>query len=287
MAEDSDGEERLSLEDEFHWLLKEEVHPILLQLQQLLKENTRRFNIPISVGLSKLIKPETFVLSCSNGADYAKGVVTLVADSICRADLSLRMHRNANQVAKTSIREDIPWKLQQVQDAGNHLYSALNAVSRIDVDYEFQTGTEVTKLMDEVMNQLKKGRHQLLNPIHPSLHDLYFSKCSKSLNPPLPQEILIDFYVQGNKLNMCTYFLHLAHSPKTPSKHSAPPTDKNLNVLELGPMKYELTGQYTVHCAVPWLGEALTLFTVALQTCQELKNKIEVFSTYRINEANP
>ena len=33
-----------------------------------------------------------------------------------------------------------------MQDAGNHLYSALNAVSRIDVDYEFQTGTEVTKV---------------------------------------------------------------------------------------------------------------------------------------------
>ncbi|XP_038055694.1 protein rogdi homolog isoform X2 [Patiria miniata] len=279
MAEDSDEEERLSLEDEFQWLLREEVHPVLQQLQQLLKENTRRFNIPISVGMAKLIKPETFVLSSSNGADYAKGVVTLVADNICRAELTLRLHRNANQVAKTAIREDIPWKLQQVQDAGNHLYSALDAVCRMDIDYEFRTGSEVTKLMDEVMNQLKKGRHQLLNPIHPTLHDLYYSKCSKAFNPPLPNEILIDFYVQGNKLNMCTYFLHPVHITKTPSKHAAVSAEKNpANLLELGSLKYEVTGQYTVNCAVPWLGEALTLFTVALQTCQELKNKFLIRS---------
>ncbi|XP_072035203.1 protein rogdi homolog [Amphiura filiformis] len=280
MADDSEEEERTSLEDEFKWLLEEEVHAVLQQLSQLLKECSRRFNLPISTGLPKLIKPETFVLSSANGADLAKGVVTLVADSICRADLSLKVHRHTSQVLKTYIREDIPWRLQQVQDAGNHLQSALDRVTSKDVDYEFSSGEEVLKLMDEIMCQLKKGRQRLLNPSIPTLHEIYTGRYMKCLNPPLPHDTLVNFHIHGNKLIMCTYYLHVVSAPKTHRPPVPSAADTKNTTLEVGPTKYELTGQHLVTCPVPWLAEVLTFFTVALQMCQELKNKVAVFSTY-------
>lgn len=38
-----------------------------------------------------------------------------------------------------------------------------------------------------------------------------------------------------------------------------------------GQMKFD---SYQAECSVPWLNEVLVLFTVALQLCQQLKDKV-------------
>ncbi|XP_008486305.1 protein rogdi-like [Diaphorina citri] len=43
-------------------------------------------------------------------------------------------------------------------------------------------------------------------------------------------------------------------------------------------MKFE---QYQAENSIPWLNEVLVLFTVALQLCQQLKDKINVFAQYK------
>ncbi|XP_071493693.1 protein rogdi homolog [Diadema setosum] len=279
MADDIDSEEEeRNMEDEFQWLLKEEVHAVLRQLNAILDQSGRRFNIPGS-GSGSLIKPETFVLSSTNGTDYVKGIVTLVGDMLCKADLTLKPHRNTNQLVKTYIRDDMPWRLQQVQDVGNHIYSTLEVINAKDVDYEFQSAEEVIKLMNEVLSQLKRARQRFLNPVTPTLQELYHSRYTKSLTPPLPHESMVNFYIQGTKLVLHTYYLHPA-APQKAHHHQKgmSSSESKSRLLDVGPVKYELFSQTTVECAIPWVEEVTACLTFAIQLCQELKDKISVFA---------
>ncbi|MED6251684.1 hypothetical protein ATANTOWER_001301 [Ataeniobius toweri] len=56
--------ERAVLEEEFNWLLKEEVHAVLKQLQEILKEASRRFSMS-TPGLESQLKQENFILGSS------------------------------------------------------------------------------------------------------------------------------------------------------------------------------------------------------------------------------
>ena len=73
----------------------------------------------------------------------------------------------------------------------------------------------------------------------------------KSLNPNLPENLAISFYIQSYKLVLAIYQLENAH----------------------GNVKYE-TQQ--AECSVPWLNDALVLLTIALQLCQRLKDKVSL-----------
>ncbi|XP_026973292.1 protein rogdi homolog isoform X3 [Orcinus orca] len=68
--------ERAVLEEEFRWLLHDEVHAVLRQLQDILKEASLRFTLPGS-GTEGFTKQENFILgSCGPGegrADSARG----------------------------------------------------------------------------------------------------------------------------------------------------------------------------------------------------------------------
>ncbi|XP_033108503.1 protein rogdi homolog isoform X2 [Anneissia japonica] len=230
------------------------------------------------------IKAEKFVLQSANGSDHVRGIITLQGDRISKADLTLRLQRSASQILKTSIREDIPWRLQQVQDAGNHLQTAVERVSMKDVDYEFQSGEEVSQLMDEVMCSLHHGRQCLLNPSKETLPDIYRNKSTRSLSPQLPPEAMINFFIHCNKLVMVAYYIHQIPPSRSTQHHRPQPIlthPKQSNIFEVGAARFEVTAQYLVESVVPWLSETLMYFTVALQTCQELKNKIEVFASYQ------
>jgi len=58
--------ERAVLEEEFRWLLHDEVHAVLRQLQDILKEASLRFTLPCSgTGTEGPAKQENFILgSC-------------------------------------------------------------------------------------------------------------------------------------------------------------------------------------------------------------------------------
>ena len=43
-----------------------------------------------------------------------------------------------NSLLKTSINADKPWKLQQIQDAANHLQTALDFLDDVDRKYKFK-----------------------------------------------------------------------------------------------------------------------------------------------------
>ncbi|XP_071944361.1 protein rogdi homolog isoform X2 [Antedon mediterranea] len=283
MTSNDEIEEISSMESEYQWLLQEEVHNVLKELKEMLHECGKRFRTQATENNIDAIKAEKFVLQSANGSDQVRGIITLQGDRISKADLTLRLHRNAGSVLKTSIREDIPWRLQQVQDAGNHLQTAVEQVSIKDIDYEFQSGEEVSQLMDEVMCSLHHGRQCLLNPSKESLPDIYRNKSTHLLNPPLPPEAMLNFFIHCNKLVMIAYYIH--QIPASKSAHHRPQPlgthHKQVSTFEVGSSRFEVTSQYLVESVVPWLSETLMYFTVALQTCQELKNKIDVFAPYQ------
>lgn len=161
------------------------------------------------------------------------------------------MQRQQNVIQRTSITQDFPWKIQQVQDAANHLQQAINHIDNVDANYQFKSSEEVLHILSNILNALQRGRTSLLVPKKKPIDELMKSRNMKSLSPNLPEDLAISFYIQSHKLIFAAYQL----------------------TNNQGTMKFESTQAET---SVPWLNEVLVLFTVALTLCQQLKDKVSV-----------
>ncbi|XP_072273490.1 protein rogdi homolog [Pyxicephalus adspersus] len=271
--------ERGVLEEEFKWLLKEEVHSVLKQLQDILKEASRRFTIPTGTA-DGATKQENFVLG-SSSTDQVKGVLTLQGDTLCQAEVNLKVSRTS-QVLHFAFREDKQWKMQQIQDARNHVNQAIYLLTNRGENYNFQTGSEVLKLMDAVMLQLTRARNRLTTPATMTLPEVATSGLTKMFSPAPPSDVLLNFYVNVNKLCLLVYQLHALQPNST--KNFRPSGSSVLHnpgaMFELNNQRFEVSHVHKVECIVPWLNDALVFFTVSLQLCQQLKDKISIFSSY-------
>jgi len=246
-------EEAMNLQREFEWVLHQEVHTALEQIHQILVECARRFPVAL-YGHDNSSKQDKFVLSIP--ADQLKCVVTLTGDSITHAEISFKVQRQQNSVARTTIQSDNPWKLQQVQDAANHLQQAIYHIDEVAKNYKFKSSDEVLHILGNILGSLQRGRTSLIVPRKKAIDDLIKSRNMKSLSPNLPEDLAISFYIQSHKLIFATYQI----------------------VSTNGVVKFDSNH---AECSVPWLNEVLVLFTVALQLCQQIKDKICVFSQYK------
>ncbi|XP_040295858.1 protein rogdi homolog [Bufo gargarizans] len=279
MATAASSAERGVLEEEFRWLLKEEVHSVLKQLQDILKEASRRFTLPGGTA-DGATKQENFVLG-SSSTDQVKGVLTLQGDTLCQAEVNLKVTRT-NQLLHFAFRDDKQWKMQQIQDARNHVNQAIYLLTNRGENYTFQTGSEVLKLMDAVMLQLTRARNRLTTPATMTLPEVATSGLTRMFTPALPADVLLNFYVNVNKLCLLVYQLH-ALQPNS-AKNFRPASSSVLHnpgaMFELNNQRFEVSHVHKVECVVPWLNDALVFFTVSLQLCQQLKDKISIFSSY-------
>jgi len=225
---------------------------VLKQLHDILVECAHRFPVPLYGNEGK--KVDKFVLT--SAPEQLKVVVTLTGDSITHADISFKVQRQQNVIQRTSITQDFPWKIQQVQDAANHLQQAINHIDNVDSNYNFKSSEEVLHILSKILGALQRGRTSLVVPKKKPIDELMKSRNMKSLSPNLPEDLALSFYIQSHKLIFATYQL----------------------TNNAGTMKFEST---TSECSVPWLNEVLVLFTVALTLCQQLKDKISVFSQYK------
>ncbi|XP_061329855.1 cytokine-like nuclear factor N-PAC isoform X10 [Pezoporus flaviventris] len=134
---------------------------------------------------------------------------------------------------------------------------------------------DILKLMDAVMLQLSRARNRLTTPATLTLPEIASSGLAKMFTPALPPDILVNFYINLNKLCLTVYQLHVLQ----------PGTTKNVKlaggsilhnpgaIFEFGNQRYEVSHVHKVECVVPWLNDALVFFTVSLQLCQQLKDK--------------
>jgi len=249
-----------TLQREYGWLLKYEVNDIVEQLQGVIAECSKRFPLSVPGHHQAETKSEKFVMQNTIAAtpDQIKVVATLTGDSISHADITLKIPKHTQPNHRTIVQNDCQWKLQQVQDAGNHLMQAMNLLNpnRVGGQFKFTSGEEVRNLMQGVMGCLQRGRACLVVPKKRTIEDIMLSRNMRSLQPPLPNDLAVSFYIQSYKLVFAVY-----HVQK--DSHG----QQKFDVLQ-------------AECAVPWLSEALVLFTVALQLCQQLKDKVEVFNQY-------
>lgn len=251
---DCEKEEAINLQKEFEWVLNQEIHKGLDQIHQILVECARRFPVAL-YGHDNSSKQDKFVLSVP--VDQLKCVVTLTGDSITHADINFKVTRqNSATIVRTTIQNEYPWKLQQVQDAANHLQQAIYHIDDVGKNYKFKSSDEVLHILANILGSLQRGRTSLIVPRKKTMDDLIKSRNMKSLAPNLSEDLAISFYIQSHKLIFAIYQLINSH----------------------GEMKYESTH---AESSVPWLNEVLVLFTVAIQLCQQLKDKICVFSQYK------
>lgn len=132
--------------------------------------------------------------------------------------------------------------------------------------YFCRSSDEVLHILGNILGSLQRGRTSLIVPRKKTMDDLIKSRnmvsfgvvwvpllsepeLQKSLSPNLSEDLAISFYIQSHKLIFAIYQLVYSH----------------------GEMKYESSH---AECSVPWLNEVLVLFTVGLQLCQQLKDKV-------------
>ncbi|XP_049758590.1 protein rogdi homolog isoform X5 [Elephas maximus indicus] len=220
--------------------------------------------------------------------DQVKGVLTLQGDALSQADVNLKMPRN-NQLLHFAFREDKQWKLQQIQDARNHVTQAIYLLTNRDKSYQFKTGAEVLKLMDAVMLQLTRARNRLTTPATLTLPEIAASGLTRMFAPTLPSDLLVNVYINLNKLCLTMYQLHALQPNSTKNFRPAGGAvlhspgamlDPRTPHSEWGSQRLEVSHVHKVECVIPWLNDALVFFTVSLQLCQQLKDKISVFSSY-------
>jgi len=249
-------EEVASLQREFDWVLKVEVETVLTQLRAAVRECASKF--PISVGGTNTERPnqsDKFVLT---NTDQLKVIVTLTGDCISAADVNLKLPRPHTKDAyhNTTVREDLPWMLQQVQDSANHLQMAMDSLQTLPAEHKFSSAAEVSHFLSTVMGSLQRARQALVVPKKRTLEDLVNSKNVKSLVPPLPREVAVSFYLQSWKLIFAVY--HMV-------------TDKGVSRFD----------RYQAECVVPWVNDVLLLLTVSMQTSQQLRDKLDIFQQYK------
>jgi len=253
-------EEIESLQREFEWVLTTEVKSVLKQLKAAVKECANKFPIAVGpIGAENLPVVEKFILTApsTSPSDQLKVIISVTGDSITQADINLKLPRPHGKDAyhNTTVREDVPWRLQQVQDAANHLHIAVDALESLDDDHQFQSAAEVVHFLNTIMSALQRGRTALVVPKKRTLEDLMNSKNVKSLVPPLPREVAVSFYLQSWKLIFAVYHM----------------------VVDKGVSRFD---RYQAECVVPWINDVLLMFTVALQTGQQLKDKLTIFQQY-------
>ncbi|GBP24488.1 Protein rogdi [Eumeta japonica] len=241
---DNEKEEAANLKEEFEWVLREEVHAILHQLHSVLVECAHRFPVPLYGNEGQ--KQDKFILTSQ--PEQLKCIVTLTGDSITHADISFKVLRQMHTICRTSINQDGPWKLQQIQDAANHLQQAIGYIDNVDKHYIFRSSDEVLHIIQCLIGSLQRARTALVLPKKKAIDELMNSRNMKALSPNLPEDLAISFYIQSHKLIFVTYQLTSVH----------------------GTMRID---SCQADCAVPWLSDVLWMLTAASHMCQQLKDK--------------
>lgn len=242
---------------EYEWLLNIDVGATLIQLSQILSE--------CSNVISSSPKPFNLFYCSQNQLDVIKVSTTLEGYRIVSADISIRLSsKHPIQTIKTCIKESptnpFCWRLHQIQDAINHLSNAIDLLttsshkSVSEDKYDFKSSEEVLQLINDVMNSLQKSRSSLLIPKKRTIEELQHSQNMQSIRPALPLDYSISFYIQAHNL-VCSIY-QLAQGTNGP----------------------QIRAEYQAELSLPFLSEMLVFLSLGLQTCQQIKDKLQTLS---------
>lgn len=245
---------------ELDWLLKVDVGTTIAQLNQILTD--------CSASITTTPEHCDLFYCSQNQLDVIRINTTMEGYKITSADINIRLStKHPMQTIKTCIKKtpNNPscWRLHQIQDAANHLSNAIDLLTSTPAwlgddgnqKYDFQSCDEVLQLINDVMNRLQKSRSSLLIPKKSTIEELRHSQNMQSIRPALPLEFSISFYIRAHNL-VCSVY-QLSQSP---------------NGLQI-------RAEYQAELSLPFLSEILVYLSLGLQTCQQIKDKLQTFST--------
>lgn len=268
-------EEKLTRQ-EFDWLLNDEVPSILSQLKNILETSVKKFSSGAGIpGAAHISKGSNFLLSLPN-SDAVKGLVNISGDSVIRAELRIKFPKFPSAGIGTFVFEQCPWKLQQLLDARNHLEMGLDQICEHESCGKITSGHQVIQLMDKAMVCLSRVKTCLIVPEKHSLSELMSINAQKVLNPPVPEELLVNFHVNCDKLVLSVYYFNILTT--TPHQKSHHHDHSSIgHTFEHDNRWYEISSRAEIVCTVPWLKDMIVWINTAQQLCQQLKDKFTIF----------
>ncbi|KXJ29202.1 protein rogdi homolog isoform X1 [Exaiptasia diaphana] len=275
----ADDEELKVMKLEFDWLLKEHLPKVLNQMDAILQECLKwlQFSSLSSNPQGDTPKPQDYFMLSTPSADLLKGYVAVEGDDISKGDLKFKLPKVSTSGFRVFIRENHPWKLQQIQDAVNYLKLSSEKVQEMRNITCSPSGREVSKIVDDIANCLAKGKNCLMVPKKISVLDILNSSNQKSFKPNLPDEVVAHFYINSDKLMLSVFTLSILPVPPQNPKQ-VPEADQTGHTFEHNSKWMEISSHFEVDCSIPRLKDSVLLFTAALQICQQLKDKILAFS---------
>lgn len=98
--------------------------------------------------------------------------------------MTLKLHKHPNVVYHTTISQDSPWRLQQVQDSANYIRMALSHLSVIPRPPNYNTAQEVLYNLDYVLDKINRARNTLAIPKKRTIDELMNSKNMVNIQYP-------------------------------------------------------------------------------------------------------
>lgn len=277
-AEAVEDEEQRVLRLEFNWLLAEEIPSVFDQLKAIIQTSIKKFKSGAGIpGAAHIAKGNNFLLSLPN-SDAVKGLINISGDSVIKAELRFKFPKLSSSGIGSFIFEQCPWKLPQLQDASNHLEMALDEIKEQEYCGNSTCGKQVMELMNKIMSSLGRAKACLIVPEKKPLSEVMCINAQKVLNPPVPEELLISFHVNCDKLVLSVYVLNIL---------TAPASQKSIQLdhasvgyaFESNGKWFEVINKVEIICTVPWLKDLIVWINTAQQICQQLNDKINIFQT--------
>ncbi|CAD6188419.1 unnamed protein product [Caenorhabditis auriculariae] len=206
---------------------------------------------------------ERYNLLPKQGGDNLKAIVSLLGDNVIQAEVTIKNPKVAGGFFRSVAQPDVQWKLQQLQDLGNHIARAtislcemennLNARCESDSDsFSVETGTLLLNEARAIKDEISFARSSILLPRKRSLLELCYFPPTRKFVPPLPQDNLLSFYISSCRLVCASYQI----VPKTVNP-------QGLTV-------------FMSECQLPFLDEVLESLNLAMLSLQKLISYLDM-----------
>nr|XP_039248846.1 protein rogdi homolog [Styela clava] len=254
-------------------VLQHEIDSVVSQLNALLSASISLFYSPCSK------YPLRYHDNGSN-VNAIQGSVVFHEDTLCSMEMLVKSTKTASAV-KSTFRDDKQWKLQQIQDAINHLKlatSALNVFPKSSRNGQNQYSKGyIIDVLDKINRSINMCRMRLFSPCKLSLEALVSSGIVKMFTPPLPGDTIVNFFILEDSLVVTHYTVQQSHT--TISKNSQHNNPASLfhpvgAILEHGGTLYEVATAHKADCPIPWLKKILVATDICLQLTNELREKL-------------
>lgn len=223
------------------------------------------------------IKPQDYLLLSTPNSDTLKGYVAVEGENISKADLKFKLPKVSSSGFRVFIRERLPWKLNQIQDAINYLQLAVEKVQETKANCNFSSAREVSKVVEEITSLLTKGKSRLSLPDKTPVLEMLTSGNQRVFKPGMPEDVVAHFCLNSDKLILSVYTLTTLPVPPQNSKQPQE-SDPVGQTFEYNSKWMEITSHLEVDCSIPRLSNSVLLMGAALRLCQQLKDKFAVFS---------